>query len=72
MTERQKVEGAAAVHMEETRVRMMVAIGQAPPLDDAAMLAHLRKYALEVRLVWSFAGMCHSEHHICGSFVAVP
>jgi hypothetical protein len=48
MTERQKIEGAAAVHLEETRVKMMMAIGQAPPLDDAAMLRHLHEYALEV------------------------
>jgi hypothetical protein len=48
MTERQKIEGATAVHLEETRVKMMMAIGQAPPLDDAGMLQHLREYALEV------------------------
>eukprot|EP00879_Flechtneria_rotunda_P005733 GHRR01006034.1.p1 GENE.GHRR01006034.1~~GHRR01006034.1.p1 ORF type:complete len:373 (+),score=140.86 GHRR01006034.1:200-1318(+) len=50
MTERQKIEGAAAVHMEETRVRMMMAIGQAPPLNDTGMLMHLHEYALEVSL----------------------
>jgi hypothetical protein len=49
MTEHQKIEGAQAVHMEETRVRMLVAIGQAPPLTDDGMLQHLREYALEVR-----------------------
>jgi hypothetical protein len=48
MTERQKMEGAGAVHLEETRVKMMMAIGQAPPLDDAEMLRHLHEYALEV------------------------
>jgi hypothetical protein len=48
MTERQKIEGAGAVHLEETRVKMMMAIGQAPPLDDATMLRHLHEYALEV------------------------
>eukprot|EP00878_Enallax_costatus_P039759 GHUV01045657.1.p1 GENE.GHUV01045657.1~~GHUV01045657.1.p1 ORF type:complete len:399 (+),score=109.72 GHUV01045657.1:454-1650(+) len=49
MTERQKIEGAAAVHMEETRVKMMMAIGQAPPLDDGGMLRHLQDFAHEVR-----------------------
>eukprot|EP00775_Hariotina_reticulata_P008706 gene8706-8887_t len=49
MTERQKIEGATAVHLEETRVKMMMAIGQAPPLDDGGMLQHLREYALEVQ-----------------------
>jgi hypothetical protein len=48
MTERQKIEGASAVHLEETRVKMMMAIGQAPPLDDSTMLRHLHEYALEV------------------------
>lgn len=49
MTERQKIEGATAVHLEETRVKMMIAIGQAPPLNDAGMLRHLHEYATEVR-----------------------
>ncbi|WIA38714.1 hypothetical protein OEZ86_002014 [Tetradesmus obliquus] len=49
MTGRQKIEGASAVHLEETRVKMMMAIGQAPPLDDESMLRHLHEYALEVQ-----------------------
>lgn len=52
MTERQKIEGAAAVHMEETRVKMMMAIGQAPPLDDGGMLRHLQEFAHEVGGSW--------------------
>ena len=50
MTGRQKIEGAARVHQEEARVRMLMAIGQAPPLNDGEMLQHLREYAHEVRL----------------------
>jgi hypothetical protein len=35
--------------MEEARVKMLMAIGQAPPLNDDDMLQHLREFALEVR-----------------------
>ena len=48
ITGRQKIEGAHAVHMEESRIKMLMAIGQAPPLNDDEMLQHLREYALEV------------------------
>ncbi len=34
--------------MEEARVRMDIAIGRAPPIDETEMLRHLREYALEV------------------------
>jgi hypothetical protein len=49
MTTRQKIEGASRVHQEEARVRMLMAIGQAPPLNEADMLQHLREFAIEVR-----------------------
>jgi hypothetical protein len=49
LTEHQKLEGAQALHMEETRVKMMMAIGQLPPMDEAGMLQHLHHHALEVR-----------------------
>lgn len=49
MTGRQKIEGAARVHQEEARVKMLMAIGQAPPLTDVEMLQHLREFAVEVR-----------------------
>ena len=45
MTSRQKVEGAERVHQEEARVRMLMAIGQAPPLDEVGMARHLREFA---------------------------
>ena len=48
LSEHQKLEGAQALHMEETRVKMMMAIGQIPPLDEAGMLQHLHEHALEV------------------------
>lgn len=48
LSEHQKLEGAQALHMEETRVKMMMAIGQIPPLDEAGMLQHLHEFALEV------------------------
>jgi hypothetical protein len=48
LTEHQKLEGAQALHMEETRVKMMMAIGQIPPMNEAGMLHHLHEFALEV------------------------
>lgn len=48
LSEHQKLEGAQALHMEETRVKMMMAIGQIPPLNEAGMLEHLHEFALEV------------------------
>ena len=49
MTSRQKVEGAERVHQEEARVRMLMAIGQAPPLDEVGMARHLREFARELQ-----------------------
>lgn len=34
MTDRQKVEGAQKVHIEEARVRFDMAIGKLPPLNE--------------------------------------
>jgi len=48
LSEHQKLEGAQALHMEETRAKMMMAIGQIPPLNEAGMLEHLHEFALEV------------------------
>jgi hypothetical protein len=48
MTGRQKIEGAQKTHEEEARVRMLMAIGQAPPLRETEMMQHLREYAEEV------------------------
>jgi hypothetical protein len=48
MTGRQKIEGSQHVHEEEARVRMLMAIGQAPPLNEREMSQHLREYAHEV------------------------
>lgn len=53
LTEHQKLEGAQALHMEETRLKMMMAIGQIPPMDERGMLHHLHEFALEV----SWAGV---------------
>ncbi|KAI8471925.1 MAG: CemA family-domain-containing protein [Monoraphidium minutum] len=49
MTGRQKIEGASRVHQEEARVRMMMAIGQAPPLNEREMVSHLREFAHELQ-----------------------
>lgn len=51
LSEHQKLEGAQALHMEETRLKMMMAIGQIPPLNESGMLEHLHEFALEVRLM---------------------
>jgi len=48
MTGRQRIEGAQRVHEEEAKVRMMMAIGQAPALNEVEMMQHLREYAHEV------------------------
>lgn len=48
MTDQQKIEGAHAVHIEETRMRMDAAIGKAPPLTEQALLEHLRHFAQEL------------------------
>jgi hypothetical protein len=59
LTEHQKLEGAQALHMEETRLKMMMAIGQIPPLDEAATLQHLHEFAVEVG--W-WACVCFCRH----------
>jgi hypothetical protein len=48
MTGHQKIEGAREVHREEARVRMLMAIGQAPPLNEVEMMRHLKEFAHEV------------------------
>lgn len=48
MTDRQKIEGAHAVHVEEARMRMDAAIGKAPPLTEEHLLEHLREFAAEL------------------------
>lgn len=47
LTDMQKVEGAQAVHIEETRLRMESAIGKSPPLNEEETLEHLREFAVE-------------------------
>ncbi|KAI7845727.1 hypothetical protein COHA_000643 [Chlorella ohadii] len=41
----QKIEGAHELHLEELRLRMEAAIGQAPPLTDEGVFEHLHKTA---------------------------
>jgi len=48
MTGRQKIEGAQHVHEEEAKVRMLMAIGQVPSLNEREVIQHLREYAHEV------------------------
>ncbi|KAG1671691.1 hypothetical protein FOA52_007483 [Chlamydomonas sp. UWO 241] len=47
MNDLQKVEGARALHVEETRLRLDAAIGKAPPLNAEHMLEHMREFATE-------------------------
>jgi hypothetical protein len=54
----QKVEGAKRVHVEETRLRMDMAIGRIPSLDAEERLQHLREFALEVRLAGGLRVAC--------------
>lgn len=49
MTEIQKIEGARAVHVEEARIRMDVAIGKIAPRSEAEILMHLAEFAAEVQ-----------------------
>ncbi|KAJ9505099.1 hypothetical protein QJQ45_020834 [Haematococcus lacustris] len=49
MTDRQKIEGAGKVHIEEARLRFEMAIGKLPPLGEEAILEHLREFAEEVQ-----------------------
>ena len=46
LSDGQKVAGAMAMHREEVRLRLEASIGQAPPLTDRAMVAHLHTEAL--------------------------
>lgn len=46
LSDEQKVAGAEAMHREEVRLRLEASLGQAPPLSDEAMLAHLRVEAV--------------------------
>jgi hypothetical protein len=46
LSDDQKVAGAEAMHREEVRLRLEASLGQAPPLSDEAMLAHLRVEAV--------------------------
>jgi len=48
LTDRQKIEGADKVHIEEARVRFDMAIGKLPPLNEEQILDHLRDSAEEV------------------------
>lgn len=59
----QKLEGAQALHMEETRVKMMMAIGQIPPLDEGGMLEHLHEFALEVCVGVMCGWDVRGKHH---------
>lgn len=49
LSDLQKVEGAKAVHLEETRLRLDMAIGRAPPMTELQMFEHLAEYAAEVQ-----------------------
>ncbi len=40
---------AQAVHLEETRLRLDMAIGRAPPMTELQLFEHLAEYAYEVR-----------------------
>jgi len=48
MTDRQKVEGAQKVHIEEARLRFDMAIGKMAPVTEDEILLHLREFAGEV------------------------
>ncbi|PNG99927.1 Chloroplast envelope membrane protein [Tetrabaena socialis] len=49
LSEMQKVEGAQTVHVEETRLRLDMAIGHAPPMTELQMFEHLAEFAAEVQ-----------------------
>lgn len=49
MTDHQKVEGAQAMHVEEVRQRMQIAIGRIKPKTEEQMFMHLREFAMEVQ-----------------------
>ncbi|GLC76297.1 hypothetical protein PLESTF_001763800 [Pleodorina starrii] len=49
LSDMQKVEGAEAVHLEETRLRLDMAIGRLPPMSELQMFEHLAEYAAEVQ-----------------------
>jgi hypothetical protein len=48
MTEIQKIEGARAVHIEETRIRMDMAIGKVKARSEPEIILHLADFAAEV------------------------
>ncbi|GLI63101.1 hypothetical protein VaNZ11_006005 [Volvox africanus] len=49
LSDLQKYEGAKAVHVEETRLRLDMAIGRIPPLNEMQMFEHLAEFAAEVQ-----------------------
>ncbi|EFJ52816.1 hypothetical protein VOLCADRAFT_86170 [Volvox carteri f. nagariensis] len=49
LSEIQKYEGAKAVHVEETRLRLDMAIGRLPPMTELQMFEHLAEFAAEVQ-----------------------
>lgn len=49
LSDLQKVEGAAAVHVEEARLRMDMAIGRAPVMAEMKIFEHLAEFAAEVQ-----------------------
>lgn len=49
MTEHQIREGAEHVHIEESRLKLDMAIGKIPNLNEDEVLQHLRHYALELQ-----------------------
>ena len=49
LSDLQKVEGAQAVHVEEARLRMDMAIGRAPPMGERQIFEHLAEFASEVQ-----------------------
>lgn len=49
LTDKQKVEGAHRVHVEEFRLRMEAEIGKIPPITEPEMFRHLREFALHIQ-----------------------
>ncbi|GIL92566.1 hypothetical protein Vretimale_18979 [Volvox reticuliferus] len=49
LSDLQKYEGAKAVHVEETRLRLDMAIGRIPPMNELQMFEHLAEFAAEVQ-----------------------
>jgi hypothetical protein len=59
LSDRQKVEGAEAMHREEVKLRMAASLGQAPDLTDEELVHHLHQEALE------FAAEMREENKNC-------